>query len=73
MKKSVFFSKLKDDLMIESEVIDETTQVQLTSLTILVIIVFIYENFNKQVSGDDLKNIKNIADLIKLIGSENLE
>lgn len=73
MKKSVFLSELKDALMIEAEVIDETTQVQLTSLSTLIVIAFIDEYFSKQVEASALRNIKNIADLIVLIGPENID
>lgn len=73
MKKSAFLSELKNALMIEAEVIDETTQVHLTSLSTLSVIAFIDEYFNKQVNASDLRNIKNIADLIVLIGPENID
>lgn len=72
MKKSVFFTELKDALMLEDDSINESTQVRLTSLSTLGLIVFIDENFNKQVKAADLKEVKIINDLINLIGPENL-
>lgn len=73
MKKSEFISELKGILEIDNKVVDETTQIQLTSLTILVVIAFIDENFNKQVASASLENVQSIADLITLIGCENFE
>jgi len=73
MKKSEFISELKSILEIDNEVVDETTQIQLTSLTLLVVIASIDENFNKQVASASLENVQSIADLITLIGSENFE
>ena len=54
-----------DDLIMESDV-------QLTSLTTLSVMAFIDENFNKQVNTADLRNIKNVTDLVALIGPENI-
>jgi len=73
MKKSEFISELKSIMEIDNEVVDETTQIQLTSLTLLVVIASIDENFNKQVASASLENVQSIADLITLIGSENFE
>ncbi|MCE5348144.1 MAG: hypothetical protein LLG13_17915 [Bacteroidales bacterium] len=72
MKKSVFFTELKDALMLEDDSINESTQVRLTSLSTLGVIAFIDENFNKQVKAADLREVKIIDDLINLIGPENL-
>jgi acyl carrier protein len=73
MKKAVFLSELKNALMIEEETINETTGVHLTSLTTLSVIAFIDEFFNKQVDAAALKRIESIADLIVLIGAEDID
>ncbi len=73
MKKSDFFSELKDALMLDDIEINETSEIHLTSLTTLSIIAFIDENFDKQVKATDIKNIHNASDLINLIGADRLE
>jgi acyl carrier protein len=73
MKKSDFFSELKDALMLDDIEINETSEIHLTSLSTLSIIAFIDENFDKQVKATDIKNIHNASDLINLIGADRLE
>jgi acyl carrier protein len=73
MKKSNFFSELKDALMLDDIEINETSEIHLTSLSTLSIIAFIDENFDKQVKATDIKNIHNTSDLINLIGADRLE
>jgi acyl carrier protein len=73
MKKSDFYSELKDALMLDDIEINETSEIHLTSLTTLSIIAFIDENFDKQVKATDIKNIHNTSDLINLIGADRLE
>ena len=73
MKKSDFFSELKDALIIDDIEIDEKTEIHLTSLATLSIIAFIDENFDKQVKASDIRNIHNVSDLISLIGIEYIE
>jgi acyl carrier protein len=73
MKKTDFYSELKDALMIEEDEINENTEIHLTSLSTLSVIAFIDENFDKQVRASDLKSVQNISNLITLIGPENIE
>lgn len=73
MKKSDFFSELKDALMLDDIEFNETSEIHLTSLSTLSIIAFIDENFDKQVKATDIKNIHNASDLINLIGADRLE
>lgn len=70
MDKSLFFKGIKDSLELTSQV-DEETQIHLTSLSTLVIIAFIDENFKKRVKVADIRNIKNVSDLMNLIGKDN--
>jgi acyl carrier protein len=72
MKKSDFFSELKDALMLDDIEINETSEIHLTSLSTLSIIAFIDENFNKQVNASDIRNIHYVSDLVELIGKENI-
>jgi acyl carrier protein len=73
MEKSVFLSELQDALMLEDETLQENSSIQLTSLTLLSVIAFFDEKFNKQVNTADLRNVQSVTDLIQLIGNENIE
>lgn len=72
MKKSDFFSELKDALMLDDIEINETSEIHLTSLSTLSIIAFIDENFDKQINASDIRNIHYVSDLLELIGKENI-
>ena len=72
MKRSDFFSELKDALMLDDIEINETSEIHLTSLSTLSIIAFIDENFDKQVKASDIRNIHSVSDLMELIGNENI-
>ena len=71
MNKAKFFEELKETLELDGE-INEKTPVNLTSLAILSLIVFIDENFDKQISATELKKVASVRDLIKLIGPGNI-
>lgn len=71
MEKVKFFNELKETLELEGE-IDEKTSLNITSLAILSLIVFIDENFNKQISPAQLKKVSNVDDLILLIGTNEI-
>lgn len=72
MKRSDFFSELKDALMLDDIEINESSEIHLTSLSTLSIIAFIDENFDKQVKASDIRNIHSVSDLMELIGNENI-
>jgi acyl carrier protein len=72
MKKSDFFQELNNALMVNDAVLNDKSEIHLTSLSTLSIIAFIDEYFEKQVKASDLKNIQNVTDLINLIGPENI-
>jgi acyl carrier protein len=71
MEKSKFFNELKEILELDGE-IKENTSVNITSIGILSLIVFIDENFNQQISPADLKKVTIINDLITLIGAKEI-
>jgi acyl carrier protein len=73
MKKNDFLFELKDALMVEDVVFDDTTEIHLTSLSTLSVIAFFDENFDKQVKASELRNVHSVKDLIRLIGEENIE
>jgi acyl carrier protein len=71
MDRNIFFNELKDILEIEEEIIIEESEIHLTSLSMLSIMAFIYENFEKQIKPSDLHKISCVKDLMNLIGYEN--
>jgi acyl carrier protein len=71
MEKTKFFNELKETLELDGK-INEKTSINLSSLAVLSLIVFIDENFNKQISAAELKKVVTVNDLIVLIGTENL-
>jgi acyl carrier protein len=72
MEKTKFFEELKETLELDGE-INEDTSICLSSLAILSLIVFIDENFGKQIKAAELKNVGVVNDIIILIGTENIE
>ena len=72
MKKNIFFEELIEIIELDEDQISEETLISLDSLSILSIIAFLDENFDKRVSAEKLKNITKVMDLIKLVGQENL-
>ena len=73
MKKSDFFQELNNALIVNDTVLNDKSEIHLTSLSTLSIIAFIDEYFEKQVKASDLKSIQNVKDLINLIGPENID
>lgn len=71
MDKNIFFNELIDILEIEDSVINEESGINLTSLSKLSIMAFVYENFEKQIKPSDLQKIDYVKDLMVLIGIEN--
>lgn len=71
MEKSKFFNELKETLELDGD-INEKTSLNITSLAALSLIVFIDENFNKQISAAQLKKVATINDLIELIGTKDI-
>jgi acyl carrier protein len=66
MNKEKFLKELENVLEIED--LTETSAIALTSLQTLAVIVFVDENYDKQLSTEKLKNIHSVTDLINLIG-----
>jgi len=66
MTKEAFLNTLEEVLEIEQ--LKDTSDLDLTSLQVLGVIVFVDENFGKQLKTTDVENIKSVSDLISLIG-----
>jgi len=71
MEKSKFFNELKETLELDGE-INEKTSLNITSLAALSLIVFIDENFNKQINAAQLKKVVTVNDIIELIGTKDI-
>jgi acyl carrier protein len=65
MTKEVFLSKLEE--VIEIEPLTEKSPLKLDSMQVLGVIVFVDENFDKQLKTKDIQNIQSVSDLIELI------
>ncbi len=72
MEKKKFFDALKDALELDCNV-NENTILNLTSLSTLSIIVFVDENFDKQIKAADLTKVSSIITLMELIGIEEFK
>lgn len=66
MDKEKFLKELSE--VLELEVLTESSSLELDSMKTLAIIVFVDENFDKQLSAEELKRINSVNDLISLIG-----
>ena len=76
MKKEFFLKELHEFLEIESiSKFEESTNLkdlkEFDSLTIMTLIAFADEYFNKKFKAIDFKNIKTVKDVMNLIGIEN--
>jgi len=65
MTKEIFLTKLEE--VIEIEQLTENSPLILDSMQSLGIIVFVDENFDKQLKTTDIRNIQSVSDLIELI------
>ncbi|MCW3160410.1 phosphopantetheine-binding protein [Chryseobacterium oryctis] len=76
MKKSVFLEKLQEELE-EDETLTVDTNLKglesYDSVSLLSIIAFVDENFNKTIDTKHFKDIETISDLMNVIGIENFE
>ena len=75
MDRAEFLEELTELLEVEEAVTDDTSfenMAEYDSLAVMSLIAFIDENFKKTVSGEELINIKNVKDLITLIGENHL-
>jgi acyl carrier protein len=66
MTKEEFLNTLSE--VLEEENLTETSSIELTSLQVLSVMMFVDENFGKRLKTNDLKNVKSIPDLISVIG-----
>jgi acyl carrier protein len=75
MKRDQFIVKLRDELELEAEIVFSTNLRELDewdSMTAMVLIGFVSDNFGLTMTGEDLKNINSINALIDFIGSDKI-
>ncbi len=76
MKTSVFLEKLQEELE-EDETLTLDTNLKALesydSISLLSVIAFVDENFNKKIDTKQFKDIETVSDLRDLIGKENFE
>jgi acyl carrier protein len=76
MKTSVFLEKLQEELEEDQALTLQTNLKELESydsISLLSVIAFVDENFNKKIDTKQFKDIETVSDLVDIIGKENLE
>lgn len=77
MEKAKFFNAIKDGLEIESQNIDENTNLkelsEYDSIGVMALIATIDELLGKTLTAKDLANITTVRSLMELVGMENFE
>jgi len=69
MEKSAFYEEIADIFELEEEV-DATTPIGVDSLAMLSLIALFDENFGMQLTGDHLKNVYKVSDLMVIAGED---
>jgi acyl carrier protein len=73
MEKEIFFRKLKEELDLEEENLNERSPLNLTSLMHLSLISFLDEHFGIRIKAADLTGIDSMDKLIELIGNDKFK
>lgn len=76
MKTSVFLEKLQEELEEDQTLTMDTNLKELESydsISLLSVIAFVDENFNKKIDTKQFKDIETVSDLANIIGKENFE
>jgi acyl carrier protein len=70
MNKENFYEKLREELDLEENELTENSSLHLTSLMQLSLISLLDEHFGLRVKATELNEIRNVSDLISLIGED---
>ncbi|MGC5744543.1 phosphopantetheine-binding protein [Chryseobacterium sp. NFX27] len=76
MKTSVFLEKLQEELEEKEALTIDTNLRQLESydsISLLSVIAFVDESFDKKIDANYFKDIETVSDLMNIIGEENFE
>ena len=71
MNKQDFFRELQELFEMEDDLTD-SSELEIDSLELLSLIVFLDENFSIQKTAEELKDISSVHDIINLVGEDNL-
>lgn len=72
MKKQDFLKEIKDILLIDED-LNENTGIEVDSMASLLLIAFLDENFNRLVDEKTITSIKSVSDIVEIVGKNNLE
>ncbi|PIB28696.1 hypothetical protein BFP77_08655 [Maribacter sp. 4U21] len=72
MKKELFLEEIKEILLLEEKNITTDTPIEIDSMASLLLIAFFDEKFSKSITQDEIKEMKQINDLINFVGTDNL-
>jgi acyl carrier protein len=70
MNKKKFLLEIQDIMLLEE--INETTGIEVDSMASLLLIAFLDEEFSISISHEQIKSIKSVSDIIKIVGKDNL-
>ncbi len=73
MEKKHFIAEVKEILLLDEQDISPDTNIEIDSMASLLLIAFLDEHFSKSISQEQLKDLKQIKDLINFVGAENLK
>ena len=73
MKINDFVTGIKETLEIDDEEVTLDTPLNISSLGVLALIVFIHEKFSKKFKEYDLRRINTMSDIVTLVGEDNFE
>ena len=71
MNRQDFFRELQELFEMEDDLTD-SSELEIDSLELLSLIVFLDENFSIQKTAEELKDISSVHDIINLVGEDNL-
>ncbi|KZS41451.1 hypothetical protein AWE51_22370 [Aquimarina aggregata] len=72
MNKQDFFEELQELLELDFTLTETTVIGEIDSLNLLSLITFLDENFDIQKTGEELKSITSVKNIIDLIGEDSL-
>jgi len=70
MKKEKIISEILEILLIEDEYDIHTTEIEFDSMSSLLLMDFLATNFNITITKNEIKNFKNINDIIIFINND---
>ncbi len=70
MKKEQILNEIKEILLLED--IKENSDIEIDSMANLLLIAFLDENFSIQITNEKIKLIKNVSEILSIIGKNNI-